>query len=61
MSRTNRVLTGALATMTAAAGLTFAFASPASASTPSGCSSVRQIGTTRVLKVNGQNAASVKQ
>ncbi|WP_433348533.1 hypothetical protein [Micromonospora sp. CA-111912] len=36
-------------------------ASPALASTPASCSSVRQIGTTRVLTVGGMEAASVKQ
>ncbi|MEH0937275.1 hypothetical protein [Micromonospora psammae] len=45
----------------AAAAVALVDASPALASTPSSCSSVRQIGTTRVLTVDGMQAASVKQ
>jgi hypothetical protein len=49
----------ALAAVTTTA--TLVSAAPALASTPSSCSSVRQIGTTRVLTVGGMQAASVKQ
>ncbi|MEU3452913.1 hypothetical protein ABZ671_04830 [Micromonospora sp. NPDC006766] len=60
MSKLRRTL--ATATAVAAAGAAVLVnASPALASTPASCSSVRQIGTTRVLTVGGMEAASVKQ
>ena len=60
MSILRRTLAGAAATAAVAVG-SLAVASPALASTPSSCSNVRQIGTTRVLTVGGMQAASVKQ
>ncbi|MGK5441365.1 hypothetical protein ACSNN7_05985 [Micromonospora sp. URMC 105] len=56
--RRSLAATGALL---AAGAVALVDASPALASTPSSCSSVRQIGTTRVLTVGGMQAASVKQ
>ncbi|MEU9865646.1 hypothetical protein AB0D99_32730 [Streptomyces sp. NPDC047971] len=50
-----------LGALGAIAGLSLVNAPSAAASTPSGCSSVSQIGTTRVLQVGGMDAASVKQ
>ncbi|MEV4628149.1 hypothetical protein AB0J90_17890 [Micromonospora sp. NPDC049523] len=49
------------AALAAAGAVSLLNTSPAMASTPSSCSSVRQIGTTRVLTVGGMEAASVKQ
>ncbi|MGW4727070.1 hypothetical protein [Streptomyces sp. NPDC004291] len=50
-----------LGALTAVAGLSLINAPSAAASTPSGCSNVSQIGSTRVLQVGGMDAASVKQ
>ncbi|WP_329119869.1 hypothetical protein [Streptomyces sp. NBC_01353] len=50
-----------LGALGAIAGLSLVTAPSAAASTPSGCSSVSQVGTTRVLQVGGVDAASVKQ
>jgi hypothetical protein len=61
MSITRRILVSAAALAAAAAGGTLINATPAMASTPASCGSVRQIGTTRVLTVGGMQAASVKQ
>ncbi|MFD4828737.1 hypothetical protein ACFWPV_02610 [Streptomyces uncialis] len=47
--------------LVALTGLSLVNAPSAAASTPSGCGSVSQIGSTRVLTVGGMNAASVKQ
>ncbi|PRY25740.1 hypothetical protein [Pseudosporangium ferrugineum] len=60
MSMLRRTLSGAVA-LAAAGVATLVNAAPALASTPPSCSSVRQIGTTRVLTVGGMEAASVKQ
>ncbi|MFF0368465.1 MULTISPECIES: hypothetical protein [unclassified Micromonospora] len=60
MSTLRRTL-AVTATLAAAAATSVFTASPAMASTPASCSSVRQIGTTRVLTVGGMEAASVKQ
>ncbi|MFI7601485.1 hypothetical protein [Actinoplanes sp. NPDC049681] len=60
MSMLRRTLAGAAA-LAAAGTATLVSATPALASTPPSCSSVRQIGTTRVLTVGGMEAASVKQ
>ncbi|WP_432097157.1 hypothetical protein [Streptomyces sp. bgisy100] len=53
------------ASVAALTGITLALglvnAGSASASTPSGCGSVRQIGSTKYIKYKGQSAASVKQ
>lgn len=50
-----------LAALAAAGTVSLVNSSPAMASTPASCGSVRQIGTTRVLTVGGMEAASVKQ
>ncbi|ATO15568.1 hypothetical protein CO540_18410 [Micromonospora sp. WMMA2032] len=60
MSMLRRTLATASVAL-AAGAVALVDASPALASTPSSCSSVRQIGTTRVLTVGGMQAASVKQ
>jgi hypothetical protein len=60
MSIIRRTLAGA-AVLAAAGVATLVNSSPALASTPASCGSVRQIGTTRVLTVGGMEAASVKQ
>ncbi|GLW32869.1 hypothetical protein [Actinoplanes regularis] len=60
MSLLRMAATGA-AVLAATAGVTLVNSTPALASTPAGCSSVHQIGTTRVLTVSGVEAASVKQ
>ncbi|TDB74288.1 hypothetical protein [Micromonospora sp. KC723] len=49
------------AAVLAAGTVTLVNAAPAMASTPSSCSNVSQVGTTRVLTVGGMQAASVKQ
>ncbi|MEU5210874.1 hypothetical protein [Streptomyces sp. NPDC020742] len=53
------------ASIAALSGITLAFglvnAGSAAASTPSGCSSVRQLGPTAYVKYKGKTAASVKQ
>ncbi|MBB4792112.1 hypothetical protein [Streptomyces nodosus] len=50
-----------LSSLAALIGFGIVAAPSAAASTPSSCSSVSQIGTTRVLTVGGMEAASVKQ
>jgi len=60
MSILRRTLTGTAA-LVAVGVATLVNSSPALASTPASCGSVRQIGTTRVLTVGGIEAASVKQ
>ncbi|WP_086825163.1 hypothetical protein [Streptomyces sp. NRRL B-24572] len=50
-----------LGALAAIAGLSLVNAPSAAASTPSGCASVSQIGTTRVIQIGGVDAASVKQ
>ncbi|MEV4701961.1 hypothetical protein [Actinoplanes sp. NPDC049316] len=60
MSTLRRALAGTAA-LAAAGVAALVNPSPALASTPASCSSVRQIGSTRVLTVGGMQAASVKQ
>ncbi|MEU6883514.1 hypothetical protein [Streptomyces sp. NPDC046712] len=50
-----------LGALTAMVGLSLVNAPSAAASTPSGCSNVSQVGSTRVIQVGGMDAASVKQ
>jgi hypothetical protein len=61
MSILRKGLAGAAVIAAAAGGATLVNPTAALASTPASCSSVRQIGTTRVLTVGGMEAASVKQ
>ena len=61
MSFLRKSLAGAAVAVAAAGVATVVNPTAALASTPASCSSVRQIGTTRVLTVGGMEAASVKQ
>ncbi|MEU4693827.1 hypothetical protein [Actinoplanes sp. NPDC023714] len=61
MSILRKSLATAAVLAASAAGGTLINPSPALASTPPSCGSVRQIGTTRILTVGGMQAASVKQ